>query len=220
MKKRSDNKNKSLIKKIKTGGGLFSLATVCLFGVGFSDWLLVGNNFSNQIDFNVQIGDTLKLLKLNYSTGRYNICKYGFVGTDNQIVSTCLYSWNITLYQSYARESGYINDEGNANFYIRITDRTTNSFVNLFDKSIFSGSFYLTYNGTNTIESSLISNNGVITASNSLTGIDSSDTCELILNVSLKYNSELSDELETILNSYNYDKGLSFKASFGFEDLL
>lgn len=207
-------------KRFKVHGGLLYLSIITLFSIGFSSWLVPVENISQKLEMNVEAGNVLNLLKLNSSAGNYNICKYGFVDSNDQIVSTCLYSWSSTFYQANARKCGYINNENETNFYINISDRSTNSFINLYNNAYFSCVFYVTYNNTDSTQSPFSLSNNVISSTVSLTGIDDNETSEITFNVLLEFNNANASSLETTLNSYNYNNGLSFNVSIGVEATL
>lgn len=184
---------------------------------GFSSWIIITEPQFYETEVKVDASDALGLLKLNSTTGFYNICKYGFVDNNDQILSSCTYSYNCTFYQLNARNSGYIvNDK--ASFYINISDKTSNSFILLATNSYFDCAFYITYGGSDTIKSTFSLNNQILSSNVDLSNINSNDTSEITFNVLLTFNSGTSSNLETALNSFSYDKGLGFNAEIGIKE--
>lgn len=206
--------NIKLFKKSKTINSLIFLMTINLICVGFSSWFISQDVKQKSIDF--KIGEILSLLKINSSKGNYNICKYGFVDSGDQILSSCVFSWNATFYQFNARQSGFINDNGDTKFEIILSDATTNSFLDLVENSFFSCAFYVTYNGVNTERSLFSLDNNLLKSELLLTGIDNNETNELIFNVELEFNEDNATKLESVLETYDYDAGLSFDVSIRF----
>lgn len=131
----------------------------------------------------------------------------------------CLFSWTATFYQLNGRNLGYINNNS-ISFYIKIKDKTTNSFISLFKNNCFSVASYTTYNSVDSTKSSFSSSGQYINSKTTLNNIDNKDTNDLIFNVLLTFNEEKASIIETTLSSFDFSKGFSFITEIGIDGIL
>lgn len=214
---------KSLLKRSRLlGGGLLLLSSCSLISAGFSAWTIISGPQSKETDFNIKADNAFNLLKLKSTSAsptNLYICKYGFVDKNDKIVSACLFSWTTTFYQSNARNLGYINNNS-ISFYIKIKDKSANSFIKLFTSKCFIATSYTTYNGVDSTKSSFSSSGQYINSKITLNNIDNKDTNDLVFNVLLTFNEGNASTVETTLSSFDYSKGFSFVTEIGIDGIL
>lgn len=214
---------KTILKRSRLlGGGLLLLSSCSLISAGFSAWTIISGPQSKETDFTIKADNAYNLLKLkstSSSSTNISICKYGFVDESDKISSMCLFSWTAAFYQLNGRNLGYINNNS-ITFYIKIKDKTTNSFISLFKNNCFSVVSYTTYNGVDSTQSSFSSNGQYINSKITLNNIDNKDTNDLIFNVLLTFNEEKASIIETTLSSFDFSKGLSFITEIGIDGIL
>lgn len=194
-----------------------TLSMVSLVSVGFSSWMLVGESGSS-VDVEVLVGDIKGLATLDSKNGSYNVCKWGFVDETDQIVSKACYSWTLSVNQQIARNSGFVNENGQLPFTISLKDkRGTNSLIALLDKSCFSCKSSVTYNSNESSMFSFVKDNGAYTSNLVLDGLTDIQEEKVTINVYFEFNSSMSSEAQQLIEKLDLSKGLSFVSLIGVE---
>lgn len=194
-----------------------TLSMVSLVGVGFSSWMLVGES-SSSVDVDVLVGDIKGLVTIDSKKGSYNVCKWGFVDETDRIVSKACYSWTLSVNQQIARNSGYINENGQLPFTVSLKDkRGTNSLIALLDKSCFSCQSSITYNSNESSVFPFTKDNVAYTSNLVLDGLIDLQDGKVTINVYFEFNSSMSSEAQQLIEKLDLSKGLSFVSIIGVE---
>ena len=210
-------KNTFVSHPINKASLCLTLSMVSLVSVGFSSWMLVGESGSS-VDVDVLVGDIKGLVTLDSKKGSYNVCKWGFVDETDQIVSKACYSWTLSVNQQVARNSGYVNENGQLPFTVSLKDkRGTNSLIALLDKSCFSCQSSITYNSNESSAFSFTKDNGAYTSNLVLDGLTDLQEEEVTINVYFEFNSSMSSEAQQLIEKLDLSKGLSFVSIIGVE---
>lgn len=202
---------------INKGSLCLTLSMVSLVSVGFSSWMLVGESCSS-VDLDVLVGDIKGLATLDSKKGSYNVCKWGFVDETDRIVSKACYSWTLSVNQQVARNSGYVNENGQLPFTVSLKDkRGTNSLIALLDKSCFSCQSSITYNSNESSAFSFVKDNDSYTSNLVLDGLTDLQEGKVTINVYFEFNSSMPSEAQQLIEKMDLSKGLSFVSIIGVE---
>ena len=206
---RKPTKNKTYLQTVRQGSLLLGLASLSLLSVGFSSWGY-GTIVSTSVNIEGNVSDLVELVSANSSSGSGTICKYGFVDQNDQIQTSCVYVFSVSLNQKIAKELSYIVSDS-LSFSLTISSITgSNSFVTLFSKAFYSATAFIEYNSIKGSPVTLVASSTLLSGTIPLSGITSNDNESFALDLTFTFDTTKEADLSTYLLTQNQSLDFDF----------